>query len=323
MNRRFALIQALVSLVALAAVVWWASKQSAPELPNTAASYAWIAGALALYAVATMLRGERWHRILHLTGVKASRTDSYALTTVGYMGNNVLPARAGEMMRVMLLSGRTGAGKRELLGTVVSERVLDAIALGTMLVVVVFAVLRDTTIPSQQPLIFGSIAIAVLAVTAVTLHLMRRRGMLTRFRDWIRPLAEAPRALISRDGGFLLAGSFLIWTAEASVYLALARATELDISAPGALYLVALTNLFAMIPAAPGYVGTFDAAVVYGVHAIGGSKAAALAYLILLRFVLFVPITLVGLVFLVVRYGGFARVRDALRSTRAAAEPTA
>ena len=146
--------------------------------------------------------------------------------------------------------------------------------------------------------------------------------MLTRLRDWIRPLAEAPRALLSRDGTVLLAGSFVIWTAEASVYLAVAHATALDISAPGALYLVALTNLFAMIPAAPGYVGTFDAAVVYGVHAIGGSKQAALSYLILLRFILFVPITVVGFIVLVTRYGGFARVRDVLRSTRAAAEPT-
>jgi uncharacterized membrane protein YbhN (UPF0104 family) len=77
-----------------------------------------------------------------------------------------------------------------------------------------------------------------------------------------------------------------------------------------------------MIPAAPGYVGTFDAAVVYGVHAIGGSKQAALSYLILLRFILFVPITVVGFIMLVTRYGGFARVRDVLRSTRAAAEPS-
>ena len=76
---------------------------------------------------------------------------------------------------------------------------------------------------------------------------------------------------------------------------------------------MALTNLFAMIPAAPGYVGTFDAAVVYGVHAIGGSKTAALSYLLLLRFILFVPITVVGLIVLVTRYGGFARVRDLLR----------
>ena len=68
---------------------------------------------------------------------------------------------------------------------------------------------------------------------------MRSHGVLTRFRDWIRPLADAPRALLSRNGAVLLAGSFVIWAAEASVYLAVAKATSLDVSAMGALYLVA------------------------------------------------------------------------------------
>ena len=95
MNRRFALIQALVSLIALAAVVWWASKQDAPEFPTGPDAIAWLVGALVLYAIATLLRGERWHWILAATGVRTHRSDCYALTTVGYMGNNVLPrARA-------------------------------------------------------------------------------------------------------------------------------------------------------------------------------------------------------------------------------------
>jgi uncharacterized membrane protein YbhN (UPF0104 family) len=79
------------------------------------------------------------------------------------------------------------------------------------------------------------------------------------------------------------------------------------------LYLVALTNLFAMIPAAPGYVGTFDAAVIFGVKAIGDTGSAAVSFLLLLRFLLFVPITLVGLVVLVTRYGGWSRLRAAVR----------
>ena len=61
MNRRLALIQALVSLIALAAVVWWASKQDAPEFPSGGDAVAWLAAALVLYAIATLLRGERWH----------------------------------------------------------------------------------------------------------------------------------------------------------------------------------------------------------------------------------------------------------------------
>ena len=313
MNRRFALIQAIISLVALAAVIWWASRQEAPQLPSTGGAIAWLLGAIVLYAIVTLLRCERWHRVLHLSGVDAHRNDSYALTTVGYMGNNVLPARAGEMLRVVLLAKRAEAGKRALLGTVVAERMLDAIALGSIFVVVVYGILQETTLPSDRPLLMAGIALTLLLVALVVLQVLRRRGALGRLRDFIRPLAGAPRALLSRAGAGLLVGTFLIWAVEASVYLAVARSIELDISGMGALYLVALTNLFAMLPAAPGYVGTFDAAVIFGVKAIGGTGSAAVSYLLLLRFVLFVPITLVGLAFLVTRYGGWSRLRTAAR----------
>jgi glycosyltransferase 2 family protein len=314
MNRRFAVIQALVSLVALAAVVWWASKQDAPELPSTTGAVAWLFAAGGFYVLATLLRGERWHRVLHMIDIDARRPDSYALTTVGYMGNNVLPARAGEMLRVVLLSKRTGGGKRALFGTVVAERMLDAIALGSIFVVVVYGILRETTLPSDRPLLMAGLAIVAVAASLIALQVLRRRGVLERVVEFLRPLAGGPRALLSRQGVVLLAATFLIWAVEASVYLAVAHAVALDISGMGALYLVALTNLFAMLPAAPGYVGTFDAAVVFGVKAIGGTGSAAFSYLLLLRFVLFVPITLVGLVVLVVRYGGWSRVRAAARA---------
>ena len=75
------------------------------------------------------------------------------------------------------------------------------------------------------------------------------------------------------------------------MYLAVARAIDLDFSVSGALYLVALTNFVAALPAAPGSIGTFDAAVAFGAKALGASGSAALSYVILLRFVLYVPIT--------------------------------
>jgi uncharacterized protein (TIRG00374 family) len=313
MNRRFAIIQAIVSLVALAAVVWWASKQDAPQLPSGGDAVGWLLGALALYTAVTMLRAERWHRILHLTGVDALRRDSYALTTVGYMGYNVLPARAGEMLRVGLMAKRAGAGKRALLGTVVAERLLDAIALASIFLVVFYGILHETAFKSDRPLLVIGVLAGLVVAALIALQVLRTHGALERLREFVRPLAGAPRALLSRDGLVLLTGSFLIWAVEASVYLAVAHATALDISGMGSLYIVAFTNLVAMLPAGPGYVGTFDAAVLLGVKAVGGTSQAGLSYLLMLRFVLFLPITLVGLVALVTRYGGWSRLRAATR----------
>jgi glycosyltransferase 2 family protein len=320
MNRRFAIIQALVSVVALAAVVVWASHQEAPHIPTDGKAIAWLLGAVGLYTLATLVRAERWHQILEATGVHSTRADCYALTTVGYMGNNVLPARAGEALRVVLLSQRSDGSKRTLLGSVVAERLLDVIALLTIFVVTVYGVLSTSEVlPTDHPLIVSGIGVVLVIAAAVAIWILRAHHVFERVRDWLRPMADAPRALLNRRGLVLLAGTFLLWTVEATVYLAVARAIDLDFSVSGALYLVALTNFVAALPAAPGSIGTFDAAVAFGAKALGATGSAAVSYVILLRFVLYVPITIVGLGVLVTRYGGWSRLRSAARleATRA------
>ncbi|HMJ96357.1 MAG TPA: lysylphosphatidylglycerol synthase transmembrane domain-containing protein, partial [Thermoleophilaceae bacterium] len=253
MNRRFAIIQALVSLVALAAVVWWASRQDSPHIPTDGGAIAWLVAAVGLYAVATLVRAERWHQILELAGVHARRTDCYALTTVGYMGNNVLPARAGEALRVVLLAQRSDGSKRTLLGSVVAERMLDLIALVTIFVVTVYGVLSTSEVlPTDHPLVVTGIGLALLLAGAVAVWVLRAHHIFERARDWLRPLADAPRALLNRRGLLLLAGTFVLWSVEATVYLAVARAIDVNFSVSGALYLVALTNFVAALPAAPG-----------------------------------------------------------------------
>lgn len=314
MNRRLALIQAALSLVALGAVIWWASHQEAPKFPSSAGALALLGLAVVIYGAATAVRAERWYHILRLTDVKAPRADCYGLTTVGYMGNNVLPARAGEALRVVLMSQRTGAGKRTVTGTIVAERVLDVIALGMVLAGTVTITIRDKDIlPTDHPLVIGSVIVAVLIVSIAGMEFLRRRGAMVRVREFIAPLIHAPRALIRKEGIWLLGVTFILWALEGAVYLAVAESVNLNISISGALYLVALTNFVAALPAAPGSIGTFDAAVAFGARALGGSGSVVVSYLLLLRFILYVPITLVGLVVLVARYGGWARLRSAAR----------
>ena len=77
----------VVSVVFLAAAAWWVSKQKMPSIPSGTHAYLSIAGALALYALATICRGERWHRLLRHTSIHPKRRDSWAITTVGYAGN--------------------------------------------------------------------------------------------------------------------------------------------------------------------------------------------------------------------------------------------
>src|SRR4051812_34453673 len=315
-QRRTVVLQALISLVALAGVAWWASRQHLPALPDTGHAAGGLLAAVALYGLATLARGERWHRVLVLVDGRSSRPDAYSLTIVGYMGNNTLPARAGDVLKSVLTARRTGLTTPEVLGAAVAERVLDAAALGTLFLVLGGLVLTDAGLPAIHAVVAILAGLVLLAGAALALPRVRRgHPRVQRAIALAAALLRPSRALLSAPGAGLLLGTFLIWVLEATVYATVARAVDLPLQGVDALYLVALTNLVALVPAAPGYVGTFDAAVLFGVKALTGAGGAT--YVLALRLVLFVPIPLAGLTLLIVRHGGLST----LRSLRTVPEP--
>jgi glycosyltransferase 2 family protein len=312
-----AILGALVSVLSLAGVVWWALGQKAPSLPDTGARWAALVGAVGLYGVSSCVRGERWHALLRHNGARPRRADSYALIAVGYMGNNVLPARAGEAFRVVFMTPRADTGARTVIGTLLAERLLDVAVLGGAFLVLTFGVVDHAGLPSGVRLRFLAAALVVVAlVAAVVVLVAHRRGHLARLWAFVGPMIAATANLRGRHGAAMLGTTILVWGIEAGVWWASGEAAGLDLSAVEACYLLALASMFAMIPSGPGYAGTMDAAVIFGARVLDRTSSAALSYLLLLRFVLIVPITVVGLVLLVARYGGWQRVR-ALRGARA------
>jgi hypothetical protein len=299
-----------LSLLSLAGVVWWATRQSAPKLPSGPAEIGSLAGAVALYAAATLLRGERWWWLLHRGGAQSTRTDAYCLVAVGYMGNNVLPARGGDAMRVYLQAPRARMSMREVIGTLLAERLLDLATLLTLFAVLTYGVLHGINAPDATRLGLIAAAITALAgVTVMVVYIARHHPLVRRVLGFVGPMTVATRELQGRHGLAMVALTLVIWTAEAATYLATSGAVGLGMSPIEALYVVALISVFVLIPSGPGYVGTLDAAIVFGVRAIGGSGSEAVSYLITLRFVLLVPITIAGLALLIGRYGGWSRVR--------------
>jgi glycosyltransferase 2 family protein len=283
--RRLGLLQAGISLAAAGAIAWWASRQHAPHVPLDAGALARLALALAIYSGATALRGERWHRILAAAGVARPRRTSYGLTLVGYMGNNTLPARAGDLMRVLYLGGP----RRVALGTVVAERVLDLGALALIFAAVVL----------DRGLDFGPLPYLVAAGALLFAVAVVVWWLVPRVRGAVAPVIGATRQLLSLRGAALLVLSLALWILEAVVYDAVGAAVGIHLGFTGALYVMALTNLSALVPAAPGYVGTFDAAVLLALRSL---QQPALGYLVVLRFVLFVPITVAGFAVFLARY---------------------
>ena len=293
MNRRFALIQAVFSLVALAAVVWWASKQEPPEFPSDAGSYAGWAAALVLYAIATLMRGERWHRILSPPASAPRAATAYALTAVGYMGNNVLPARAGEALKVVLLStalrreqahaarvgGRRADPRPARAGRDLRRRGLRRAQLERA--------------PERPAAAHGRIAGGAAAGRGRDRALGSARPPRVRSRA---RLAEAARRRPARPARARRARccspapSCCGRSRQPCTWPSLARSASTSARRARSTSSRSPTSS-RRFPPPRGRSGTFDAAVAFGARRLGASGSMAVTYMLLLRFVLYVPIT--------------------------------
>jgi glycosyltransferase 2 family protein len=307
-----------ISVVSLGAFVWWATHQRRPQFPSSPKDIGFVVLAVALYGLATLLRGWRWHRILLRAAVDHKRSDAFALTAVGYMGNTILPARGGEVLRILLLGERSHSSRREIFGTIVAERLLDVVAL-----VLLFGALSWSGVAGTHegkfPAAIGLLAIVAAAIALVFYIRLRKRGLLERFAASVRPFVRASRLLFGRLGLALLALTCGIWFLEGVIFWLIGDSLELGLNVLEGTFLVALTSFFLLIPAAPGYIGTFDSALVVGLRAVGVTGGQALAFVLLARFVLFVPVSVVGLVLMFTRYGGL-RWLSARRNRRSRAE---
>jgi glycosyltransferase 2 family protein len=315
-RRAAGLAGVVVSVAILVAIVVWALQQDPPELPTSAPDLLALAAAIALYFVACAIRGERWHVLLLENATKPHRADSYGLVAVGYLGNNVLPARAGDALRVVLMAPRAETDKRTVLGTLVAERLADVLVLGLLFLGLAYGVLQGAgafeigdRLGTAIPILVGLVALA--AAVAFVIH---RRGHLARVLDFVRPMLAATVNLKGRHGFEVLVLTVLVWACEGAVWYLTAEAANLGVDVIEALYLLALSSMFVLIPAGPGYAGTMDASIIIGAKALEKSSSAALTYLILLRFVLMIPIGVAGLVIGAARYGGFSRLMATLRT---------
>jgi len=296
----------VISVVSLAGVVYWATQQSAPRMPQGAGEWLAALGAVLLYGLATVVRGERWHRLLADEGGHPSRRDSHGLNVVGYMGNNLLPARAGDAVRVVLMAPRAALGMRSVVGTLLAERVLDVGLLVVIFVIVGYGLLGEVGSEVEYVLLAAAAAAAVAGIA----YLVVRRN--DRIMGFVAPIASATLGLRRAHHGLRLLGiTMVIWAIEAAVWMSTGAAVGFGMTPIEGLYIVALSSIFAMIPSGPAYAGTQDAAAIIGIKALGGTSAQAVAYVVMLRFVIVVPITLAGLALLVTRYGGLGKLRTA------------
>ncbi len=238
------------------------------------------------------------------------------IVTIGYMGNNVYPLRAGEALRLFLLKRNHGLAITSSATTVVIERVFD----GIVMLSFILAGLSLVDITSEQIQLVLQIAVPIF-VTAVLVFFTLAALPQTLRRVIVRTASLLPERLETLvmnlsetvlDGfgslrspvhlfGAIIA-SYSTWAIEAGVYWIVMQAFSLELGYPVALLVVGTVNLAGLIPASPGQVGVYEFFVSAVLAAIGVEQNLALAYAIVVHLVIWLPVTLVGFFFLV-RYG--------------------
>jgi glycosyltransferase 2 family protein len=252
------------------------------------------------------LRSLRW-RILLNAEENLSVGAVFCATMAGYLGNAFLPARAGELVRTLVISGRSKLSRTYVLTTALSERLMDVIALVLWASLILLGV-------HPKPDWMGGVArtMAVVAtVGAFTIAILPHTGELCQKLIRRIPLPAGLRELLLRLSGQVLLGmrafhhvgrflgfaafTVVIWLSDAAGLLVGAHALGLAISFAMAVLLLTGLGLGSALPSTPGYVGIYQFVGVTVLVPLGIAKSQALAFILMTQAYGYVVVLLLGL----------------------------
>lgn len=286
------------------------------------AQLGWLAASLPIYVAVLWLRGVRWRILLRGT-TELGAADSTALVAICYAANNVVPARAGELLRAQLLYDRHGADRLAALGSIVVERVLDGLTLalflaGTIAIAGGNDALRALAVAATA--LFAGLALVLAAGAPALARRPERSGALLRRL----PARARPRARRWCDGfvqgltgvrgasawGAVVALSAASWATEAALCWVVAIGFGLDLHPLLYLGACGVANLATVVPLTSGGVGPYEYAAREFVVYFGAGAAVGTAYALALHALLIVPVSVLGLALLWRRH---IAVRSVLR----------
>lgn len=274
----------------------------------------WLLPGIAVYFIGVWVRAWRWHYLLRPVKPVSTRI-MFPIVAIGYMGNNIYPARAGEVLRAVVLKRKEGIPVSASLATVIVERIFD----GVVMLAFVFLNLprlADLTGDSgfvgniQQVAVWGTVFFAVALVVFILAAMFPRPaarigvwfierltpkrlheqllGIMGKFLDGLASLRSPGNALM------VFATSVVIWLLETGKYWFVMHAFPFEVDFFTLMLMNGIVNLATTIPSAPGYVGTFDAPGIAVLKAAGVAGAVAAGYTLVLHVALWLPITALG-----------------------------
>jgi uncharacterized protein (TIRG00374 family) len=266
-----------------------------------------IVGTLPLIAIGITLRSLRWQRLLPGRGASVPVHRIAPQVLIGYLGNAVLPARMGELVRAYLLARREGLSSAAVFGSALLERIVDLTVLTALALAAAIAIGAPSWAIQLLAIaaLAGTVVIGLLATVGLgpLVGFLRRVfgrlgrhtndgliGLVERFSSGIG--GESRRVPLIQAAAI----SVVIWLIDGLICWLVARSVAIDISPASAVLVVGVGALGTSIPSAPGYVGTYELAVSTIARALGVSAAPALGFALVLHAATLLPVALAGLI---------------------------
>lgn len=289
------------------------------------ADYRWLLPGLVVYVASIYVRSIRYGALVRRL-VDAPAHQLFGVLCIAFMANNIVPARAGELVRAYVMGERYGIKKVAALGTVIVERLFDGLTLLAFLLVTVLllganSTLRDLALAALAVFVLGLLLFAaILAFPARCERLIHRLTDLlpARARPLARELASSlldGMVTLRHPGTAVVAivSSPIAWGMEACTFWCVGQAFGLHLNFGWYLMTMAAGNLALTVPSSQGGIGPFEyfAKQVLVFAGVGGSTAAA--YTIAVHAMVILPVTLLGLVFLSTFHVSLSRAMSAKR----------
>ncbi len=294
----------------------------------------WAIGAAAILSLLNIpIRSWRWIRLVRHVGPVSMR-DSMAATCIGFAATTLLPARAGEVIRPVALARMTRLPAAPLLASIGLERLIDLVLILVLFVFYALGGWAPAAMSGDEQLRFALLRRSALIVGAGTVAALAILGVLAAFPEWRERFLENVVGLLPERVGArilpLLSGflkgfdaiksgsdaaviglsSALLWLViSLQVHVSL-RAFGLNHPFPVAFFVLTWAVLGLAIPT-PGGVGGYHKAVAYALTGFYGAEAStAAAFALVSHVISFVPITVIGLVFLAGSGLSFGRLAE-------------
>ncbi len=297
------------------------------------ANYLWLFPGVGVYFLAVGARAWRWHYLLRPVKPIPTRT-MFPVVAIGYMGNNIYPARAGELLRAYILRRREGVPASASLATIIVERAFDGVVMLAFVFLNLPELARLTansgfagsiqTVALWGALGFSAAVVAFLIMAAFPQPSLRwlaflvRRLLPERFQPQVLGVAERFLGGLAslrspKDVAMVLITSIIIWLLETGKYWLVMLAFPFEVSFFALMLMNGIVNLATTIPSAPGYIGTFDAPGIAVLEAYGVPSPLAAGYTLVLHAALWLPITVLGAYYMARESLSWEQVRAEMR----------